>query len=148
MKSAIGIVLGVSVLLAIGWGIIATWWMGLLLGVPLCVAAQAGSRPVRNAYTLIRPILLLLAVMAGCAVIAGAIGLLLAKYGLVWLEKSLYSEVPRDRYALFIADLWAHSASYLVGFVGGIILAVRVWRSRTVTQPPGVRAPRTEIRPP
>ena len=32
--------------------------------------------------------------------------------------------------AAFLADLWAHSASYLVGFVGGIVLLVRVWRSR------------------
>src|SRR5881275_3656828 len=35
------------VLLAVGWGIIATWWVGLLLGVVLAVAAQAGSRPRR-----------------------------------------------------------------------------------------------------
>ena len=31
-------------LLGIGWGIIATWWVGLLLGVPLAVVARAGSR--------------------------------------------------------------------------------------------------------
>ena len=30
----------------------------------------------------------------------------------------------------FLADLWAHSASYLIGFVGGLVLIGRVWRSR------------------
>ena len=30
-------------LLAIGWGIIATWWVGVLLGVPLAIVARAGS---------------------------------------------------------------------------------------------------------
>ena len=27
-------------MLGIGWGIIATWWVGLLLGIPLAVAAH------------------------------------------------------------------------------------------------------------
>ena len=35
-------------LLAIGWGIIATWWVGLILGIPLAVAARAGNRPPRT----------------------------------------------------------------------------------------------------
>lgn len=31
-------------LLGIGWGIIATWWVGALLGVPLAFAATRGRR--------------------------------------------------------------------------------------------------------
>ena len=31
-------------LLALGWGVIATWWMGAFLGVLLAIAARAGSR--------------------------------------------------------------------------------------------------------
>ena len=31
--------------LAIGWGIIATWWVGLPLGVLLAVAARFGAKP-------------------------------------------------------------------------------------------------------
>jgi hypothetical protein len=30
----------------------------------------------------------------------------------------------------FLADLWAHSASYLVGFLGGTLVIIAVWRSR------------------
>src|SRR5215475_1832807 len=51
-------------LLALGWGVIATWWVGLLLGVPLAVVAQAGDRPKRSVGSLVRPLAWLLAVMA------------------------------------------------------------------------------------
>src|SRR5881392_4146488 len=61
-------------LLGLGWGVIATWWVGLLLGVPLAVAARAGSRPKRSLGSLVRPIIGLLAVMACCALIAGVAG--------------------------------------------------------------------------
>src|SRR5271170_2708400 len=64
-------------LLGIGWGIIATWWVGVLLGLPLAVVARAGSRPKRSVGTLIRPVVSLLAVMAICALAAGITGWLL-----------------------------------------------------------------------
>jgi hypothetical protein len=43
-------------LLGIGWGIVATWWVGAFFSVPMIFAARAGSRPVLRAYALIRPI--------------------------------------------------------------------------------------------
>ena len=46
-------------LLGIGWGILATWWVGLLLGVPLAFAARAGS-PKRDAQSIFKPIGVLL----------------------------------------------------------------------------------------
>src|SRR5438552_16041804 len=54
-------------LLAFGWGVIATWWVGVLLGIPLALAARAGSRPPRSVRSLARPVLILLAVMAAAA---------------------------------------------------------------------------------
>src|SRR5258708_36065191 len=51
-------------LLALGWGVIATWWVGLILGIPLAIAARVGTRPQRSAGSLIRPISVLLLVMA------------------------------------------------------------------------------------
>ncbi len=117
-------------LLGIGWGIIATWWVGLLLGIPLALIARAGHRPKRDVWSLVRPITILLGVMGGCALLAGLAGLVLGQSGAVYLVEPLASRIPRDRHARFLADLWAHSASYLVGFVGGIVVLVRVWRSR------------------
>jgi hypothetical protein len=117
-------------LLGIGWGVLATWWVGLLLGVPLAVVARAGSRPKRDVGSLVRPVAGLLLVMIVCAAGAGVVGWLLASARVLHLAGSLVSDVPSDRHVPFIADLWAHSASYLVGFVGGIVVLVRVWRSR------------------
>jgi hypothetical protein len=120
-------------LLGIGWGIVATWWMGVLLGVPLAIAARAGARPKVATRSLIRPIVLLLAIMAACAVLAGVTGWLLGRSGSVFLVGPIAQQLPAERHVPFIADLWAHSASYLVGFVGGIVVIVRVWRSRRRT---------------
>ena len=117
-------------LLALGWGVIATWWVGLLVGVPLAVAARAGRRPKRTAGSLVRPIGILLAVMGSCALIAGIVGYFLARSGAVGLLEPLASRVPKERRVAFLADLWAHSASYLAGFVGGILLIVLTSRSR------------------
>src|SRR5215475_10424584 len=50
-------------LLGLGWGIIATWWVGLFLGLLLALSARAGSRPKLSAVQLVRPITKLLLVM-------------------------------------------------------------------------------------
>ena len=116
--------------LGIGWGVIATWWAGLLLGVPLAIAARAGRRPKRSVRSLLRPIVRLLFIMAVCAAAAGFAGVFLAKCGIFVLVEPLASRVPVDKHVAFLGDLWAHSASYLVGFVGGVAVIASVWRSR------------------
>ncbi|HEY2783578.1 MAG TPA: hypothetical protein VGJ05_01270 [Fimbriiglobus sp.] len=126
-------------LLGIGWGIIATWWVGLLLGVPLAVVARAGSRPKRSVGSLVRPVAWLLAVTATCALTAGVAGWLLASNGAVVLAEPLASKLPLDRHVPFLADMWAHSASYLVGAVGGLVVMAQVWRSRGRAARAGVR---------
>ncbi|MBX9584111.1 MAG: hypothetical protein K2X87_27745 [Gemmataceae bacterium] len=117
-------------LLGLGWGVIATWWVGLVLGLGLAAAARAGGRPPRSVRSLVRPVLTQLAVMAVCAAAAGVAGYLLAEAGAIALVGRLAEEVPAERHSRFLADLWAHSTSYAVGFVGGLVVMVRVWRSR------------------
>ena len=109
---------------------IATWWAGFLLGWPLAFAARAGQGPRLDPQSLVRPIGMLLAVMAISAALAGLIGYLLAKSGAIFLLGPLADRIPRDRHAAFLADLWTHLASYAVGFVGGIIVIIRVRLSR------------------
>jgi len=118
-------------LLGLGWGIIATWWIGLLLGLPLAIVARAGSRPPRSARSLIRPSARLLAVMALSALVAGGLGWFLASTGSIFLVGPMASILSPERHVPFLADLWAHSASYLVALLGGIVLMVQVWRSRS-----------------
>jgi hypothetical protein len=122
-------------LLALQWGILATWWVGAFLGVLLAIAARAGSRIPFRTPDLLRPIGILLVCMFAGAAIAGATGFVLTKAGyfdLDWLDPLL----PPARHARFMADWWAHSASYLVGIIGGLIVCVRTYFNRKSTSLP------------
>lgn len=117
-------------LLGLGWGIIATWWVGAFLGVLLLVESRAGSRPKLLASQLLKPIGKLLIAMAVSAFLSGLTGFLLARRGLTvppgWVALAL---TPSAR-ARFVADWWAHSASYAVGFFGGVYLCFAQYRRR------------------
>src|SRR5215208_4042841 len=71
-------------LLALGWGVVATWWVGLPLGVLLSAAARVGARPKLTAAQLRRPVGVLLLAMGACAAIAGVVGATLAVLGQIW----------------------------------------------------------------
>ena len=113
-------------LLAFGWGVIATWWMGLILSVPAVLASRLGSWPKFDAAHLVRPVCVLLIVMACSALVAGLVGYILASAGVVRLDGWLGSHVPEKKHVAFLADGAAHLASYGVGFFGGIILSIWV----------------------
>jgi hypothetical protein len=117
-------------LLALGWGVIATWWVGLPLGVLLALSARLGRRPKRDARSLVAPVTHLLIAMAVCAIAAGIIGAMLGSSGLIYLTEPLASSVPVSKHVRFLADLWSHSASYLSSVVGGLFLIAKTWRSR------------------
>jgi len=117
-------------LLGIGWGIIATWWVGAALGLLLALAARAGSRPKLAAATMLRPIGKLLLVMAVCAATSGLTGFFLARRGLVIPPEVVLNSLPPSAEPRFMADWWAHTASYAVGFFGGIILCFTQYRRR------------------
>jgi hypothetical protein len=116
--------------LGLAWGVIATWPVGLILGLGLSLAARSGRRPQQGAAGLVRPVAILLAAMGCAAFLAGVAGLTLARLGFVFLVEPLASAVPQEKHVWFLADLWAHWASYLSGFAGGIGLCVVVWRRR------------------
>ena len=117
-------------LLALGWGVIATWWVGLLLGIPTALACRLGSRPKLAVRQLFRPIVRLLTAMALASLVCGVIGMLVAMNGDVWLLEPMRSRVPAEKHAAFLSDLWAHSAAYAVGFFGGLINCVWLFRQR------------------
>lgn len=118
-------------LLAFEWGVIATWWVGLFLGIVLMISAQAGrSKPQLTARELLRPMLVLLASTGIIALLAGVAGYVLAQIGVIYLIGSLAALVPESKHLAFLADLWAHNAAYLVGFIGGIGICIRSWHTR------------------
>jgi hypothetical protein len=121
-------------LLALGWGIIATWWMGAFLGVLLAFAARAGSRNKIDARELVRPISKLLLAMGFLAAVAGLTGYVLASRGAIAPPDFIGSMIPPARHARFMADWWAHNASYFFGFFGGILLCILTIRRRKVDE--------------
>ena len=119
-------------LLALGWGALATWWVGAFLGVLLAVAARVGPRRRTNATELLRPVITLLAMMGAVAAIAGVAGYVLGERGAITPPEFVASILPQSRQARFMADWWAHSASYLSGFLGGITSAFSLFEKGVV----------------
>ena len=117
-------------LLGLAWGVFATWWAGLIMGVALVVAARFGRRPKRSAASLVKPVLLQLAIMAGFALLAGFAGFVAAKLGGIVLNADLAERLPQAKHAAFLACGAAHLASYWVGFVGGGVQMVIVFATR------------------
>jgi hypothetical protein len=118
---------GSPTLLALGWGVIATWWMGALLGIPLAVAARAGSRPKLSVRDLARPIGILLLAMSLIALASGLAGFFWGR-----LDQSVAALLPQAIHRRFLADSWAHAASYASGFLGGIALCGVAYRKRAL----------------
>lgn len=109
-------------LLGLGWGVIATWWVGLILGILLAAAARVRSWPKFTAKMLIRPLFVTLLIVGVMAIVAGWVGHAAASRRLVRLFEPMASRIPADRHIAFLTDLWAHLASYICGFFGGLML--------------------------
>jgi hypothetical protein len=118
-------------LLALAWGIVATWWVALPMGIALASCARFGDRPPVTARELVKPIASLLVSMAAVALTAGVIGYALTARHLIVANEWVLLKIPHAKQAAFVGDWWAHSASYLGGFLGSIVLCAYVWRSRT-----------------
>ncbi len=122
------------VVLALVWGVVATWWMGLLLGVPLAIACRAGKRPKRSARDIAPAVGKLLVAMACCATVAGLAAFGLSRLGVLTIPMFYLKLIPTETLPRFAATLWAHNASYAFGVLGGLIVIVRVWRARRRAQ--------------
>jgi hypothetical protein len=110
---------------ALGWGIIATWWMGAFLGFLLAMACRVGTPPKLGLGDMLRPIGLLLLVMAATAIVCGIAGF-------VWgsVPGEMRGMLPPASERRFLADWWAHSASYACGFIGGLFVCALALEKR------------------
>jgi len=119
-----------TALLAYGRWMIASWWWGLLLGVPLAAAARFGSKPKTKAVTLREPMIHLLVRVACYAVLAGLAGYFAVKQGWFGVIESMEHDLVPEREAAYIAVLWAHWTAYGSSAVEGIAFCIRTWRRR------------------
>lgn len=117
--------------IALYWGIVATWWMGIISGTVLAFAANFGKRQIYPFGSLVVPCFKLIIVMFGCATVGGAVGYILCYNDIITLPSWLSNSIDPSQHARFMAAAFAHSTSYLVGIVGSIFLAWRTWRARS-----------------
>lgn len=82
-----------------------------------------------------RPLGRLLMVMAIGAAFLGTMGYMLGRLDLVQLVEPMRSRIPAAEHAAFLGVLWAHLASYGIGIVGGTMVIIRTWRSRSPSGP-------------
>ena len=65
----------------------------------------------------------------------GFIGYFTSRAGVFVLVPHLASRIPESSHTAFLVAGWAHGASYLAGFDGGIILWIVTWRRRAKLAP-------------
>lgn len=120
---------GSLALAALGWGVASLWWGGLAAGILFALAARAGSPTKLTWRHFVRPVLVLLAVMAACAIAAGLVGGWLASTGQIPSIQAWGSMLPVEKQPAFMAALFAHALSYFAGAVGALIIALAAaWR--------------------
>jgi hypothetical protein len=109
-------------LIGLVWGPLATWWVGVILGVGLAVASRVGPGPKLSAKDQLKPMLGLLGVTGGATTLAGL-------YSFFTHDQA----DPKER--RFLTNGYAHGAAYLAGGIGGLGLiaatvARRIWLAR------------------
>ena len=121
-------------LLALIWGIVATWWVGLFLGIPLAVVCRFGTKPKLMVKDVVRPILILLAFLYVVSMLLGMVGYIAGQtgsvLGLLFYTLPCYHLIAPERCAPFLFNLYAHNAAYLLGAIGGVVLMLRLWKKR------------------
>ena len=115
---------GSLTLLALAWGVVATWWAGAIAGVAFALAARAGKLPKLTWRRFARPLAVLALVMALCTIAAGFTGAWMVNSGSIPAVQAWAMSLPLDKQAAFMADAFAHVASYLVGALGCLTITV------------------------
>ena len=109
----------------------STWGLfGAILGLALACAARLGTRPKRTARDLRKPILVLLAVIAGFSLIAGIFGYIATGFGLRVLPPEVFDRFPPQTWAGLQFCWFAQITGNYVGFVAGGMQIAWVWVSR------------------
>lgn len=121
-------------LLALGWGVVATWWMGMALGILIAAAATTGRLPKLRWVELLVPLAMVMLFAYSCALVSGVTAYYFVVHIPDWAltTKVVAAHMNPDTQRAFTADLYAHNASYISSAFGALILCFwtiyRRWR--------------------
>jgi hypothetical protein len=119
-------------LIALGWGVVATWWAGLAAGLVLAISARAGMPEKLTWRAFVRPAIALLLIMGACATAAGFAGHWLASTARIVSLQAWGNMLPVEKQPAFMADLFSHAFSYLTAGVGTVVIALlTAWKRFT-----------------
>ncbi|MFI5204037.1 MAG: hypothetical protein ACHQF2_06025 [Flavobacteriales bacterium] len=108
--------------LALTWGTIATWWVGLPMGILIALFSRLGKRPKLELAPVMKLVFKLMSVMFVLALLAGIIGFILAENSMIHLISHLAERMGESVHTNFLAVAWAHMASYISGIIGTFVL--------------------------
>lgn len=117
-------------LLGLTWGFLGAWWPGLLLGYAAGLAATVGRRPPLALRDLMRPVLLLVAIIGAVVAVTGlSVWRHVELLGLR-LDPLFVNLLPSERHrALFVVACY-HFVAYVTALLGGVALCVWIWMER------------------
>jgi type III secretory pathway component EscS len=118
------------VLLALTWGVIATWWVALPMGLLVAGFNQIGSNPSLQYKEVLKLIIKLLCIMFCIALFSGLIGYILAELNVIYLVPRLAEQMDESKYSKFLSAGWAHTSSYLSGIIGTFIVCAIIHKRR------------------
>lgn len=110
-------------MMALYWGIVATWWVGAGLGLMIAIVSRVGRAPKVEPLEVLVPIVYLLLFTMLMAILAGIGGGIAGSNGWLEIGEQWREKIPAERRVGFLVNLWAHRASYAAGAIGGVFLA-------------------------
>ncbi len=110
-------------LIALYWGVVATWWVGAGLGILIAFVSRVGRAPKVEPREVLLPIVYLMLFTLVIAILAGIAGGVAASNRWFVVAEGLRDKIPAQRHIGFLIDLAAHNASYAAGAIGGVFLA-------------------------
>lgn len=114
-------------LVALAFGVAATWWVGAALGILMAMAAQLGPFPVVSSR---RVLWVVVGVLVMTALSAAIGGFWATGHPTGHIPVSFAAEVPADLQHRFGICYWMHTCSYLGGAVFGFLATAGVWIHR------------------
>jgi hypothetical protein len=117
-------------LLGISWGFLGAWWGGVLLGFVLALVATVGSRPALAPRELVRPLAVLVSVLAVVTALTGFTVWHHAGLLGVSLDAGTTQLVPPERHRGLLTVACYHFTAYATATIGGAVLCVWVWTER------------------
>jgi hypothetical protein len=117
-------------LLGISWGFIGGWWGGIVLGYVAGLVATLGTRPQLKPRELVRPLLVLVSVLATVTALTGFTVWHHANLLGVSLDAGMNGLVPAERHRAVLVVACYHFTAYATATIGGVVLCAWIWAER------------------